>query len=229
MPYRPGMCPLLTLEVNKWAELIEYGEIKHYPKDCVIVDAGTCVDRLYYVLEGEVKYSLIGRNGNERILAIVGKGALFGEGPLFTKKPTTILAVAHTDCKICELNEKKVIELLKNYPILAIEIIKSLTYKIYIMTSQLEDLNFKCSKARIANLIYKLVMNFGEKLNSEFILTMNFTHDEMGSIAGCSRVSVSRVLSELKHEGIISYSRNHIAVKNIEALKEVASSTDNCE
>jgi len=220
MGRNPGKSPLLTLETNKWADLIKHGQIKYYPKNYTIVSTSTVVDRLYYILEGKVKYSLLDQEGNEKILAILGKGSLFGEGPLLANAPTNISAVATSGCKVCELTLEQVVKSITNCPELAIEIIKSMSYKIKILIDQVEDISFKCPLARIANLIYKLATNYGIDTEKGIKLQPNFTHQELANLVGCSRVSVSRALNTLKSEGLIDYSRCCIIVKQLEKLKD---------
>jgi CRP-like cAMP-binding protein len=99
--------------------------------------------------------------------------------------------------------------------------IKSMNYKIDIMIDQIENISFKCSKERIANLIYRLASNYGKKDNKDVHLNLAFTHQELANLAGCSRVSVSRVLATLKSERIIRYSRNQFTVINMERLKKI--------
>lgn len=221
-----GRSPWLILEPNKWADLVEYGQVKHYPKDSIIVDFGTVVKKLYYVLEGDVKYSLVDQDGQEKVITIVGRGVLFGEGPIFTKEPTCICAIAANDCHVCELRYDRVMEFLQRRPELAVEIITSMSCKFQIMLNQLADLSFKCSEGRVASLIYRLAVDHGIKTNEGIRLSLGFTHQELAQLAGCSRVSVSRVLSALKSKGLIAYSRRYLIVKNLDKLNEIANLTN---
>lgn len=217
----PGSSPFLTLEVNQWSELVEYGKIVQYPEDCVIVQFGTIVTKLYFVLEGEIKYSLMDGDGNEKIVAIVGKGAIFGEGPLFAKTPTNISAITLSECDVCELEEEQVLKFIQKKPQLAVEIIKSMNYKIAILIDQLADFSFNCTKGRIANLLYRLASNASDPNQDGIELFTNFTHDELAKLVGCSRVSTSRALSSLKRDGIIDYTRKTIIIKQVDKLKKL--------
>lgn len=218
---QPGTSPWLTLEVNQWADLIEYGQIKEYKKDETIVDIGTIVDKLYYVLDGNVKYTLFHEQGQEKILALLGPGTLFGEGPIFTEHPTTLYAIASSDCRICELHYEHVMKFLRHRPELAKEIINSMSYKLQLLLDQLIDLSFQCSRGRVANLIYRLAINHGTPTAKGMVLPLELTQQELANLAGCSLKSVSRVFSALKTQKLINYSRQHLIINDLAALKNI--------
>ena len=218
MKKRVSSSPFLTLDQNKWADLVKYGSIKHYDQDYIIVHFNSTIDRLYYILKGNVKYNLVDPDGQEKVLAILGKGTIFGEGPLFTKSTTSISAVAVNDCQVCEFNYEQVIKLLQVFPELAEGMINSMTNKMQIMVEQLSDLSFKCSKERVANLIYKLAAGHGQKTEQGIKIPLNFSHQQLADLAGCSRVSITRGLNALKTDGLIDYSRSCMFVKNLDKL-----------
>ena len=224
MERQQGYSPLLRPGLDKWTNLAKQGQVVTYPKGSITASVSTVVNKLYCILEGSVKITILDKKGNERILYIVGKGGLFGEGPIFTKAltNTNTFAVALEKCKICEFTYVQVTELIKKWPELSIEIIKSMTYKMEILINQLESVSFKCSQGKIADLIYRMANNYGTETRAGIKLYMDFTHDELAKLAGCSRVSVSRVLSALKSQGIISYRRKYIIIKHPKKLQEIA-------
>ena len=81
------------------AELQRFGELtreKNYPKGSVIVFEDDPGDSLFIVRDGRVKVVLIGEDGREVILGVLGVGEHFGELSLIDDMPRS--AHSRTAC-----------------------------------------------------------------------------------------------------------------------------------
>lgn len=47
------------------------------------------------------------------------------------------------------------------------------------------------------------------------------TQDDIGNMLGLTNVSISKLMSAFRKDGLIDYSRNRIVIKNVEALSEI--------
>ncbi len=82
------------------AELQRLGELtreKNYPKGSVIVFEDDPGDSLFIVREGRVKVVLIGEDGREVILGVLGVGEHFGELSLIDDMPRSAHVIAMED------------------------------------------------------------------------------------------------------------------------------------
>ena len=79
------------------AELQRFGELtreKNYPKGSVIVFEDDPGDSLFIVRDGRVKVVLIGEDGREVILGVLGVGEHFGELALIDDQPRSAHVIA---------------------------------------------------------------------------------------------------------------------------------------
>ncbi len=81
----PLFARLDDAELQRFAELTRE---KNYPKGSVIVFEDDPGDSLFIVREGRVKVVLIGEDGREVILGVLGVGEYFGELSLIDDQPT---------------------------------------------------------------------------------------------------------------------------------------------
>ncbi|HBA04038.1 MAG TPA: hypothetical protein DCW51_08870 [Clostridium sp.] len=51
-------------------------------------------------------------------------------------------------------------------------------------------------------------------------LSLPLTHEGLGNLIGCSRVTVTRVLNELKSQGILASTSKKIVILDFERLKK---------
>src|SRR5512145_1464072 len=91
------------------AELQRFGELtreKNYPKGSVIVFEDDPGDSLFIVREGRVKVVLIGEDGREVILGVLGVGEYFGELSLIDDQPRSAHVVAMEESTLLVLRRE---------------------------------------------------------------------------------------------------------------------------
>ncbi|MCB0659283.1 MAG: Crp/Fnr family transcriptional regulator [Saprospiraceae bacterium] len=112
--------------------LLAWGAItKKYNKhDFIFYEGDQC--RFYHqILDGTVKMCSYNEEGKLFILGMFEKGDSFGEPPLFINKAYPACAQAEEDCIIYKLSKDTLFKLLNEYPNLKMELIQTLSSRIY--------------------------------------------------------------------------------------------------
>ena len=91
----------------------------------VIFRAGDAADVMYGILEGEVQLELSGR-----VVAILKAGDIFGEMALLEKTCRVATAIAHTDCRLAAINEKRFLSLIQTTPFFALHVLRVLASRL---------------------------------------------------------------------------------------------------
>lgn len=193
-------------EMHRLFESLPY--IKKYSKDEIIYHQGDLADAFYYLKKGRVKVFMTSFDGMEKTLSTAGMGDLLGEGAFFDKKPRVSSAKATTAVELVLINEKTLLELIKKYPRLAFDLLEILAKRIRLLSSQLDSMTFMQADARIAQFM----------LEHESQGKVNFTHEEIATAVGVSRVTVSKTLSRFAKDGIISTRYRGIMINDREQL-----------
>jgi len=76
---------------------------REYPKNSVILFEDDPGDSLYIVSSGQVKVVLIGEDGREVILSVLGDGDFFGEMALIDDEPRSAHVIAMRDSQLLVL------------------------------------------------------------------------------------------------------------------------------
>ena len=90
-------------------DLIAFAELvreRSYPKGSVILFEDDPGDALYLVAAGQVKVVLIGEDGREVILSVLGEGSFFGEMALIDDQPRSAHVIAMTDAAVLVLRRE---------------------------------------------------------------------------------------------------------------------------
>src|ERR1700741_2288450 len=82
------------LEGGELARFAEVAREREYPKNSVILFEDDPGDALYIVSTGQVKVVLIGEDGREVILSVMGDGDFFGEMALIDDDPRSAHVIA---------------------------------------------------------------------------------------------------------------------------------------
>lgn len=97
---------------------------RSYPKGSVILFEDDPGDALYLVGSGQVKVVLIGEDGREVILSVLGEGSFFGEMALLDDEPRSAHVIAMEDSSVLALRREDFRARLRASPEVAIALLK---------------------------------------------------------------------------------------------------------
>ncbi|MCI4670368.1 MAG: Crp/Fnr family transcriptional regulator [Bacteroidia bacterium] len=188
----------------KYDKHIRQHPLKAYEKNDFIFMPNEIASQIYLVAEGKVKVGYYDAEGNEHIKAYLGKGELLGEtsylGSNFHKD---FAQVVSTETRICKMSSEKARELARDYVPFAIEIHKKIAQNVQRLERKLEILFYKDARKRLEELLKDLsIAHYSDEKDNPWI-THGLTQQEMASLIGCSRKTVSLLLNEFEREGLI--------------------------
>ncbi len=191
--------------------------LKVYSKGNTIYNQGDIPIKFYYIKKGQVKIFFLSPDGLEKTLSILGKGAIFGQAAFFDQMPRVSSSKAMMKSEIIAIDEPLLIEMFRKEPTLALNILTLQARSIRMISNQLTNLTFLSAESRIARIIVQSKMIDKSKNYSLFL-----THEEIGNMAGCSRVTVSRTLIKFAKEGLIETKYGKINIVNLEKLEKMS-------
>lgn len=180
--------------------------------------------KLAVILKGRVKVCIYTKSGLEKILFFLNPGEIYGEESLFY--PHIEITPVPLEDTIISFIDNEVLEkyLLKN-PLDYRYLFQSILRKYQISLFQMGDLLKRSPKAQICSALYRISIQCNP-MSKEELETIDvdkyITHEILGNIIGCSRVTVTRVLNELKKDGIIDNIGRKIKIIDFKALKELS-------
>ena len=189
---------------------------KNYSKDQIVANEGELCNSLGLVIDGVVEVQRIYSSGKQIVLKRLGPGEVFGEAIIFSNKneyPATI--ISSSDSAISYLKKEDIIKLcLKDETILK-NFITLLSNKIFVLNRKIKDISFKSMRQKVINFIFEQV-----KEQNNNTIKLNLSKEQIASLLGVPRPSLSRELMKLRDDGFIEFDRNIIKVLDIELLEE---------
>ncbi|HUT01576.1 MAG TPA: cyclic nucleotide-binding domain-containing protein [Phycisphaerae bacterium] len=102
------------------------------PAGETIFEEGDPGDKMYVILEGEVSV----RVGGEDV-SLVGAGSIFGEMALIDDSPRSASAVAKTHCRLVGVDEPRFMQLVRQTPQFALEVMKLIANRLRVTDAAL--------------------------------------------------------------------------------------------
>lgn len=180
--------------------------------------------KLAIVTKGKLKICIYTKSGLEKILFFLNPGEIYGEESLFYPH-IDITPVPMEETTISFIDNEVLQKYLVANPLDYRYLFQSILRKYQISLFQMGDLLKRSPKSQICSALSRLAAqrhdtNKDSEVSYEFDVYL--THEVLGNIIGCSRVTVTRVLNDLKAEGIIDTSNRRIKILNLQRLKELS-------
>jgi CRP-like cAMP-binding protein len=201
-------------ELEKFAEVTRE---KSYPKGSVILFEDDPGDSLFVVREGRVKVVLIGEDGREVILGVLGIGEYFGELSLIDDRPRSAHVIAMEDSNLLVLRREDFRKRVESSPSVAWSLLTELSRRLRRADDKIGGLVLLDVPGRIARLLLDLAEESGTNA-----IEKTLTHQTIAQMIGASRETVSRAMKDFQDAGWITVERRRIAIADRAALEQRA-------
>lgn len=196
-------------------ELIPYFEQTgrkqlYHPSDIIYMQEDEA-DFIYLILKGKVRVYVMNSNGKEVTIDILHNDQIFGESAFMThsKRPTTIEALNHVELLACYPDE--LYPHFQHSQDLMMSILQSLSQTCDYLTNMIK-------RSYTYNRYEKIIAFLLERMDLHQSSIINYTHEEIASILGLSRVTVTKVLNEFVKEGWIEIHYKSLIIKDKKKL-----------
>ncbi len=205
---------------NPWRFLEETQPVKLYGANQLIYLQEETAERFYYLKSGRVRIFLSSVGGSEKTLAIAQAGSLLGEASFFSGSPRVSSAKTVEKSQIISIDRPILLESFRKRPELALELCRYLSGTIRMLSAQVDSMTFQQADQRLAELLLQLSQEAeGSSLSTPLPRVVRATHEELASLAGVSRVTVSRVLTKFAEKGWISTGYGVISLLKSDCLE----------
>jgi CRP-like cAMP-binding protein len=185
------------------AELARCLRPNTFAKDSVILSQHDRGDSLYIVDSGRVKVVLFGEGGREMILTLLRPGDVFGEMSLLDGQPRSANVVAVENTRVLVLSRSDFVEHMRRHPATALRVLEEMCRRLRRADAIIGNLALLDVFSRVGRALVHLANREGVQEDEGVLIRNRPTHQELASMVGTTRESVSRVLSEYQKRGDI--------------------------
>jgi len=190
-------------------ELYDLTHVKHFTKDSIVFYEGDQSEYLHILLKGSIKLYKTTPKGTQIQINRLNAPSMIGEYACFEQQPFPATCEFVTDGSMGLLPFEMVYKHLNN-PNFSLEIIKSLTGKVALLSALVHKETVLSSEAKVADLMMQKLALFQRLKNNEIASMLNLTPE-----------TFSRIMTKFKKEGIISVDNHVVTVHNEDALYSI--------
>jgi len=214
---------LTVLPPEMSAALFAAARPHHLKADQTLFTAGDPGDGCYRVEQGLLKVTVISPSGGERILAILGPGALVGELAMIDAQPRSASVVAARDSQLSFISRTSFEAIADANPQVYRHIVTLLTRRLRDTNAVVAAMSFLSLKGRVAQALLSLAEAFGHDVGAGRILVrQKVTQGDLAAMAGMARENVSRILNEWMRQKLVSRLAGYYCLENRAALSREA-------
>ena len=195
----------------------------HYGKGDFIFQEGDPTEYFHIVKAGNVKCVKSTPDGKECTLKMLMPGDLFCcDAATFEGASHPGSALPMGDVSILRMSKKSYLEMLRQNPDAAIEVIKFLGNRLNEAQEKTKDLALDRADQRLASLLVDLAARNGVKDPNGIRLTIRLTRHDMANMVGITTETAIRIMSRFKRDRLVSGTANRLLICDLSGLKALA-------
>ena len=191
--------------------LYALGHKRSFPGKARVFSQGDEGSSIYFINKGRVKISTHYENDKECIFRYLESGEYFGELALIDhhSRSATVETTVYSEFTI--ILKKDFESCLLNRPSLNSSLILALTARIRDLTEELTRCKFGKAYVRLRQKLYQLAV---EQEDGTFVIEHRYTQEDLASLIGVTRETITHLLKELKTGGWIrENSSRHLLIE----------------
>ena len=187
-----------------------------YDRGKTIFFPGDPAERVYFLTKGAVKLSRVYEAGEEITVALLRENSVFGVLSLITgnRSDRFYHAVAFTPVELMSMPIEHMQKALKDHPELALVMLRGLSSRILQTEMMIETLAHRDMGSRLVSFLLILCRDFGIPSGDGVTIDLKLSHQAIAEAIGSTRVTVTRLLGDLRQEQMISIYKKKITVHN---------------
>jgi len=195
--------------------------VERFERGKTIFFPGDPAERVYFLIKGAVKLSRVYEAGEEITVALLRENSIFGVLSLITgqKSDRFYHAVAFTPVELLSAPIEHFQRSLKDNELSRL-MLQGLSSRILQTELMIETLAHRDMASRLVSFLLILCRDFGVPTANGITIDLKLSHQAIAEAIGSTRVTVTRLLGELRQDSLISITKKKITVHNPVALSQ---------
>ena len=207
------------------AALAEYDALSHHlmaPAGSVLFVEGQMPRGVSVLCMGEVKLSKTSREGKSLVVRVAKPGDVLGLSAALSQTPYEVTAEALEATQLKTFRRQDFIDFLRHHSEGGLNAAHCLNEDYRAALADATRLALSNTIAsRFAHLLFDMAIQAGTANEVQPVVRMTLRHEDIASMLGCTRESVTRLINDLKKKEIIAVRGNRISILRKYALESI--------
>ncbi len=207
------------LSENDFQKIARASSKQLYRKDNMILIEEEIGSTMFIILNGRVKISRISEDGREVILSILSEGDFFGEMSILDGETRSANVVTLEDSEILVIRREDFLQMLRDFPQIAINLLKELAHRLRRSDSQIKSLSLQNATGKVASTLLRIADDSGKIHLGQVEIPKLPPQQDLANMAGTSRETISRVIKSLSEKGYLKKIGSKLIIMDYETFR----------
>ena len=172
-------------------------------KKQILFSQGDAAEAVFYILKGQVKLTVVSRQGKEAVVAVLGGGDFLGEACLAGQPKRLATVTSLEDSTVVRIDKTVMTRVLRDEPTFAELFLTYLLSRNVRIQEDLVDQLFNSAEKRLARILL-LLANFGKEGKPEPVIAQ-VSQEMLAEMIGTTRSRVSFFMNKFRKLGFLNY------------------------
>jgi CRP-like cAMP-binding protein len=192
--------------------LVKESQLRRFQAGEMMIYQGDPGVTCHILMQGRVRVFVVGEDGRELAMHILGPGEIIGEMALFDDLPRSASVETLEASQTLELHRDALHHCLRESPVLALCLLRSMSTRLRYATGYAEGLASRTVAERLMLRLRRLAEWSGMTVPGGVRIVPPMTQQELAALVGTSRESVNRALVRLRHHGKVRLDKGWIVL-----------------
>lgn len=202
--------------------ICEAGRFCRVEQDAFFFHQGDPADTWYLLLQGQVKMTQTGLEGQQILVRMVAGYEEFGAVALLSGLTYPLSAHAAEDCQAIAWDRETINRLLTTYPPLALNALRLLAQRFRELQERYRELATERVERRVARTLLRLEQQAGRKIEHGTLINLSLSRQDLAEMTGTTLYTVSRILSQWEQHGLVKTGREKVIILDLSSLQLIA-------
>lgn len=204
-----------TLTDEEQQEIAKITHIRHFHKSNHLFYQHDQMEYFFFIIDGNIKVYRYSADGREQIVNFFGAGEMVPHHAIFRDDPYPANAVSMNEIRVLMIGKADFETLLKNHSDIMMKMFKYLGSMIVDLQNRLYDKILHPADEQLLKSILRLAVSYGKDIDEDnSLITLRVTKQDIGSMIGLSRETVSRNISLFKKLGLMYENKEGYIILN---------------
>ncbi len=215
------LIPLFSeLKEDELINLTKVSVRQTFKKDNMVLIEEEVGSTMFIILKGRVKISRISDEGREVILSILVDGDFFGEMAILDGQTRSANAITLEDTEMLIIRRENFLQMLHDYPQIAINLLKELAHRLRRSDSQIKSLSLQNALGRVASTLLRIADDSGIIKQGIVEIPHLPPQQDLANMAGTSRETISRVIKTLGQLGYVKKEGSKLLILDYDRFRQ---------
>lgn len=209
------------LSAEEIARVESHSRMQVFPRKGIVYLPNDPGHSVYLLTSGRIRLYHVTAEGKETVLAFIDPGEIFGELSLFGQAQREEFAEAMEKSTVVRIPGDEMQQLMSDRPEIVLHVTRLMGLQRQRIERRLKALLFRSNRDRLVYLLLELAEKYGKPCPEGIHLGIRLSHQDMASMIGSTRETVTVLLGELAYARSLIVKRRQIILTNLEQLADV--------